>query len=386
MAGAASAPTADQLRNALRENSIGKESLFCGLMKIDAVTVLSVRSRTATVMIQLPIPSKEIQSQIENKIHEIATDLDSISDVTIQWQPSASETGVRIEMLPNVKNLVVVSSGKGGVGKSTVATNLAVALADIGADVGLLDADIYGPNAPAMLGLDEQSPNATLESTIVPREAHGVKVMSMGFVVDEDDPVIWRGPLVDDMIKQLFGDVEWGSLDYLFVDLPPGTGDAQFSIIQHTPVTGAIVVTTPQSVSVDDARRGLNQFVQYNIPILGIIENMSGFRCPDCDTVSEIFGVGGGKTLAEEFDVPLLSQLPLDPTAGSVTTEKETEPSGVTLPGIGRLQLPRTRKERTEQNTIPPIAIRESDHEIRTRFHEAASRVAAQIALVASDQ
>lgn len=374
-----------RLHRALSESSVSTQELFASLVELDVLGAIEVHDGTATVPIALPIPSEAFRSSIESDLANIAAGIEGVTDVVVRWESSAPDSGMRVEMLPDVKNLIAVGSGKGGVGKSTVATNLATSLAAAGADVGLLDADIYGPNAPAMLGLDERSPDATLDSRIVPREAHGVKVMSMGFIVGEDDPVIWRGPLVDDVLKQLFDDVEWGSLDYLFVDLPPGTGDAQLSLVQHLPVTGAVIVTTPQPVAVDDARRGLAQFAKYDVPVLGVVENMGGFVCPDCESMTDIFGTGGGQTLADEFDVPLLASLPLDPAAGTSTDTDGTTPLGIRIPMMGRLQIPQTREEREGHDTKLPISLRDTNSNVKDGLRAAASRVAARTAHLASE-
>jgi len=210
---------------------------------------------------------------------------------------------------PNLGHIIAVSSGKGGVGKSTVSTNIAVALAKAGARVGLMDADVYGPNIPAMLGVNEQ-PDVQGEK-IVPLEAHGVKVMSLGFLVDRDQPAIWRGPIIMKIITQFLRDVMWGELDYFIVDLPPGTGDAQLSLVQATHVSGALIVTTPQEVSTGDALRGAKMFQRVGVPVLGIVENMSYFLCPHCNAQTTIFGSGGGERLAKELDLPLLARIPL---------------------------------------------------------------------------
>jgi ATP-binding protein involved in chromosome partitioning len=215
-------------------------------------------------------------------------------------------------VLPGVENVVAVASGKGGVGKSTMAVNLAAGLADLGARVGLFDADVYGPNVPRMLDADEQT-QATPDETLVPPEKYGMKLMSMDFLLGEDDPVIWRGPMVHKVLTQLWEDVEWGSLDYMVVDLPPGTGDTQLTLLQSVPVTGAVIVTTPQEVAIDDARKGLEMFGEHETPVLGIVENMSSFRCPDCGGEHAIFGEGGGEAFAEEAQMPFLGEIPLDP-------------------------------------------------------------------------
>ena len=213
--------------------------------------------------------------------------------------------------LPGLGQIIAVSSGKGGVGKSTIATNLAVALAKSGARVGLMDADVYGPNVPRMMGVN--TPPAVLHEKIVPLEAHGVKVISLGFLIERDQPAIWRGPIVMKIVNQFLKDVAWGDLDYLVVDMPPGTGDAQLSLVQATNVSGAVIVTTPQEVSVGDALRGVKMFERVHTPVIGIIENMSWMECPHCGKPSAIFGSGGGERLAKEVGLPLLGQVPLVP-------------------------------------------------------------------------
>ncbi|HEX5314139.1 MAG TPA: iron-sulfur cluster carrier protein ApbC [Gammaproteobacteria bacterium] len=216
-----------------------------------------------------------------------------------------------LQPLAGIANVIAVASAKGGVGKSTVAVNLALALADEGARVGMLDADIYGPSQPRMLGLSghPRSDGKRLE----PLAAFGLKVMSAGFLVDPATPMIWRGPMVTQALTQLLANTDWGELDYLVVDMPPGTGDIQLTLAQRVPVAGAVIVTTPQEIAVADARKGLAMFRKVEVPVLGIVENMTGFRCPHCGEVSEIFGAGGGARLAEEAKVALLGRIPLDP-------------------------------------------------------------------------
>ena len=210
---------------------------------------------------------------------------------------------------PNLGRIIAVSSGKGGVGKTTVCVNLAVALAAAGARVGVLDADIYGPNVPRMLGVGE--PPAVVNEKIIPLTAHGVKVMSLGFLIERDQPAIWRGPIVMKIITQFLRDVAWDTLDYLLVDMPPGTGDAQLSLVQATAVAGAIIVTTPQEVAVGDALRGAKMFQRVGVPVFGIVENMSYFESPETGKPMAIFGSGGGRRLADELQVPLLGEIPL---------------------------------------------------------------------------
>lgn len=212
---------------------------------------------------------------------------------------------------PELGRVIAISSGKGGVGKSTVATNLAVALATSGARVGLMDADVYGPNVPRMMGVN--TPPAVLNEKIVPLEAHGVKLISLGFLIERDQPAIWRGPIVMKIVNQFLRDVAWGQLDYFLVDMPPGTGDAQLSLVQATHVAGAVIVTTPQEVAVGDALRGARMFQRVNVPVLGIVENMSWFECPHCGKPSALFGTGGGERLAAELGLPLLGQVPMHP-------------------------------------------------------------------------
>jgi ATP-binding protein involved in chromosome partitioning len=240
----------------------------------------------------------------------------ALSEFGLSVELSASvDRGVAPEdqILPGVKNIVAVASGKGGVGKSTVAVNLAAGLADRGARVGLFDADVYGPNVPRMLDAGE-GPKATQDETMVPPQKYGMKLMSMDFLLGEDDPVIWRGPMVHKVITQLWEDVEWGALDYMVVDLPPGTGDTQLTMLQSVPVSGAVIVTTPQEVALDDARKGLRMFGKHDTPVLGVVENMAGFTCPDCGSTHDVFGAGGGERFAEDHDMPFLGSVPLDPS------------------------------------------------------------------------
>ena len=212
---------------------------------------------------------------------------------------------------PELGKVIAISSGKGGVGKSTVATNIAVALARAGARVGLMDADIYGPNVPRMMGVN--APPPVLNEKIVPLEAHGVKVISLGFLIERDQPAIWRGPIVMKIVTQFLRDVAWGTLDAFIVDMPPGTGDAQLSLVQATHVSGAVIVTTPQDVAIGDALRGAKMFQRVNVPVFGIVENMSWLECPHCGKPTPLFGSGGGEKLAKELGLPLLGQVPLDP-------------------------------------------------------------------------
>ena len=231
---------------------------------------------------------------------------DEVAAQTSRGAPDAAES-----LLPGVKHIIAVASGKGGVGKSTVSANVAVALAQTGANVGLMDADIYGPNVPMMMGASD--PPGKEGEKIKPSDAHGVKIMSMGFFVPGDTAVVWRGPMVHTAIQQFFRDVLWGELDYLLIDLPPGTGDAQLSLSQIVPLTGVVTVTTPQEVALSDVRKGVMMFKKVNVPLLGMIENMSFFLCGHCGERTDIFSFAGGERAAEKFDVPFLGRIPLDP-------------------------------------------------------------------------
>lgn len=226
-------------------------------------------------------------------------------------QPAASSVGA--QEIPGVKHIVAVASGKGGVGKSTVAVNLAIQLRQLGFSVGLLDADVYGPSTPKMLGTEGARPQATDQETIIPLKQHGIVTMSIGYLLEEDSPVIWRGPMVTGLLRQFLFQVQWGELDFLILDLPPGTGDAQLTLVQSLSLSGGLIVTTPQDVALLDVHRGIQMFSRVEVPILGIVENMSVFQCPHCNETTEIFSAGGGEAAARKFGTTLLGQIPLDP-------------------------------------------------------------------------
>jgi len=230
--------------------------------------------------------------------------------ITSRIQPHSVQHGLK--PLPGISNVIAVASGKGGVGKSTVAVNLSLALAQEGANVGILDADIYGPSQPRMLGLMGERPVTQDGKTLDPLEAHGIKAMSIGFLVDDQQPMAWRGPMVTSALNQLLTDTRWGDLDYLLVDMPPGTGDIQLTLSQRVPVSGAVIVTTPQDIALADARKGLEMFQKVNVPVLGVVENMSVHVCPNCGHEESIFGQDGGSQLASQYELPLLGALPLN--------------------------------------------------------------------------
>jgi ATP-binding protein involved in chromosome partitioning len=378
--------TATRLERAIAAADVGADLLPANVVALAGLGPLGVEDGRATVPVTLPVPSARARDRLAQDLREAALDVEGVTDVAVRFEPSAADPGERVGLIPDVKNVVAVSSGKGGVGKSTLSVNLAVALAEAGAAVGLLDADVYGPNAPAMLGLADHKPDATGDDLMVPREAHGVRVMSMGFIVGEEDPVIWRGPVVDEFLKQLFDDVAWGDLDYLVVDMPPGTGDAQLSLVQHLPLTGAVVVTTPQAVAVDDARRGLEGFRRYGVPVLGVAENMAGFRCPDCGGDHDIFDAGGADDLARSFDVPVLGRIPIDPAVGTLGDDADPpDPPGVDVPVLGRVGLPRTQAERERPGALAPVVLREDGGATARALERFATQTAGAINLAATD-
>ena len=263
--------------------------------------------------IELTTPACPVKESLKQQATDLVKQLPDVTAVNVTM---TSQTRGRAmssnDILRGVKNVVAIASGKGGVGKSTATTNLALALAATGAKVGILDADIYGPSVPGMLGISER-PQANEAGRMIPPLAYGIKVMSVGMLVDEDAPTIWRGPIASRLLQQFLGAVEWGELDYLLMDLPPGTGDVQLTLTQSANINGAVIVTTPQDVALRIARKGLRMFNTVNVPVLGIIENMSGFVCPNCSTVHNIFRKGGGERTAREMGVPFLGVVPLDP-------------------------------------------------------------------------
>jgi ATP-binding protein involved in chromosome partitioning len=297
----------EALKN-VQEPELGKDIVSLGMVKD-----IQIDGDKLAFTVQLTTPACPLKSEIESRCRQALAGVEGINSIEVNWgsQVTRGATNPQMEqMAPGIKNVIAISSGKGGVGKTTVAVNLAVALAREGARVGLMDADIYGPNVPKMLGITGQPQSQGGKMT--PPEAFGVHVMSMGFLVSEDTPLVWRGPMIHGAIQQFLRDVDWGEIDYLIVDLPPGTGDAQLSICQLMPVTGAVIVTTPQEVSLLDSRRGLAMFQKVNVPLLGIIENMSYFMCPHCDERTEIFSHGGGETAARKLGVDFLGEIPID--------------------------------------------------------------------------
>lgn len=288
------------------------------LVDLNMIRNVAIDQGNVSFTLVLTTPACPLRQFIVEECEKAVKTLPGVADVTVEVTAETPQQKALPDRsgIPGVKNIVAISSGKGGVGKSTIAVNVAVALAQAGASVGLIDADIYGPNAPMMLGLEGASvlvEQGAQGEILEPAFNHGVKLVSMGFLIDKDQPVIWRGPMLNGIIRQFLYQVNWGLLDYLIVDMPPGTGDAQLTMAQAVPMAGAVIVTTPQSVALLDSRRGLKMFQQLHVPVLGIVENMSYFVPPDMpDKQYDIFGSAGGEKTASELQVPLLGCVPLE--------------------------------------------------------------------------
>jgi ATP-binding protein involved in chromosome partitioning len=274
---------------------------------------IKVNGGAVTLDVVLPYPAKtvidSIKAQVEGAVKAIAG-VDSVT-ASVSWKIVAHSVQKGVKLIPGVKNIIAVASGKGGVGKSTTAVNLALALAAEGAKVGMLDADIYGPSQPTMLGINGR-PESEDGQLLEPMIGHGIQAMSIGFLIDVDTPMVWRGPMVTQALEQLLNNTKWKDLDYLVVDLPPGTGDIQLTLAQRVPVTGAVIVTTPQDIALIDARKGLKMFEKVGVPILGVVENMSLHICSKCGNEEPIFGVGGGQKMCDDYNTEFLGGLPLD--------------------------------------------------------------------------
>jgi ATP-binding protein involved in chromosome partitioning len=279
-----------------------------------AVKSVQLEGGRVVVAIELGFPADGYVATLAEDLGRRLRETPGVGDssVRVTWKVAAQAVQGALQPLPGIANVLAVASGKGGVGKSTTAVNLALALTLDGARVGLLDADIYGPSQPRMMGLHGEHPVSKDGRRMEPLEAYGVKVMSIGFLVEEEQPMIWRGPMVTQALQQLLKETNWGELDYLIVDMPPGTGDIQLTLGQVVPVSGAVVVTTPQDIALIDARKGLKMFERVHVPVLGIIENMSTHVCSNCGHQEAIFGSGGGARMAEQYGIRLLARLPLD--------------------------------------------------------------------------
>jgi len=302
--------THDAILEAL--SSVQEPELHKDLVSLGMIKDVKIDSGHVEFTIELTTPACPLRDQIKLEAQQAVEKVSGVSSVKVNLSANVPTDQKAREISHNtIRNVVAIASGKGGVGKSTVAVNVAVALAQAGARVGLLDADIYGPNVPTMMGVDRIPP--LKEKLIIPAEAYGVKLMSIGFLVSPDQPLIWRGPMLHSAIQQFINDVDWGELDYLIVDLPPGTGDAQLSLTQSIPLSGGVIVTLPQKVSLEDARRGLQMFRAMEVTVFGIVENMSYLEMPDGTRV-DVFGHGGGAKLAEETGVPLIGTIPMEPS------------------------------------------------------------------------
>lgn len=305
-----------QVLDALRE--VKFPGLSRDIVSFGFVRDVSIDGGAVSFTVKFSTENPQIAQQVEAQAREAIGRLAGVTKVDVNVEvgsraATASVAAGPLRSLERVKYLIAVASGKGGVGKSTVSTNLSLALTKLGHKVGLLDADIYGPSQQMMLGIEGRPQIDEVDEKIIPMERHGVKMMSLGLITEPDTPVIWRGPMVMKALEQFLVDVKWGELDFLVIDLPPGTGDAQLTITQKVPLTGAVIVTTPQDVALIDARKGLAMFRKVNVPVLGIIENMSYFICRHCGEREEIFGHGGGQKTAERLGVPFLGEVPIDP-------------------------------------------------------------------------
>jgi len=326
-------------------------------MEKDLVSTKCVRNvmtegDQVVVDVVLGFPAKGYMSELAAKLKEMVESIDGVAQARVNVNMAIEAHSVQkgVKTISSIKNIIAVASGKGGVGKSTTATNLALALSIEGANVGVLDADIYGPSQPRMLGIHGK-PESKDGQTLEPLVSYHIQTMSIGFLVDEETPMIWRGPMVTQALQQLLGDTNWSNLDYLIIDLPPGTGDVQLTLAQQVPVSGAVIVTTPQDIALLDARKGLKMFEKVEVPVLGIIENMSIHICSECGHEEHIFGEGGGQRMSDDYDVDFLGALPLD------------------------------KKIREEVDSGRPSVVADPDGRIAQIYREIARRTAAKLAL-----
>ena len=330
-------------------------------LKSDLVTAkvikdLNIADGRVDIAVRLGFPAKGHAKALSDAVRTRVEALDGVSScqVEVTWKLASHSVQKGVDPLKNVKNIIAVASGKGGVGKSTVAVNLALALSAEGATVGMLDADIYGPSQPRMLGVTGQ-PDSKDGRSLEPKMSYHIQCMSIGFLVDEETPMIWRGPMVTQALEQLLRDTNWRDVDYLIIDLPPGTGDTQLTLAQKIPVSGAIIVTTPQDIALLDARKGLKMFEKVQVPVLGVVENMSIHVCTNCGHEEHIFGEGGGMRMAEQYDVDFLGGLPLEGTI------------------------------RADTDNGQPTVVRDPESPVAQRFRDIARRAAAKLSLKAKD-
>jgi ATP-binding protein involved in chromosome partitioning len=326
------------------------------LVSAKCVKSITIDGGTASIEVVLGFPASGYLDQLADTLKELVESIDGIGSASVNVSSKIAAHAVQkgVKHIDNIKNIIAVASGKGGVGKSTTAVNLALALSAEGASVGILDADIYGPSQPRMLGVHGK-PESRDGKSLEPMVSYHLQAMSIGFLVDEETPMIWRGPMVTQALQQLLNDTNWADLDYLVVDLPPGTGDIQLTLAQQVPVSGAVIVTTPQDIALLDARKGLKMFEKVEVPVLGIIENMSIHICSECGHEEHIFGEGGGARMSEQHNVDLLGALPLD------------------------------KRIREETDSGKPTVVAEPDSRISQIYREIARRTAAKLSLKTKD-
>ncbi|HEY80960.1 MAG TPA: Mrp/NBP35 family ATP-binding protein [Caldilineae bacterium] len=331
--------------------TVMEPELHQDLVTLNMVRDIQIHGGQVGVTIMLTTPACPLKGKIENDVRQAIMQVPGVEKVNVKLDADVTaDDRIFGQLQLPIKNIIAIASGKGGVGKTTVAVNLAISLAQMGAKVGILDADIYGPNVPQMLGVAQMPPPT--HQKLNPARVYGIQVMSMGFMLKPDQAALWRGPMLHSAIRQMFTDVNWEPVDYMIVDMPPGTGDAQLSLAQSAPLTGGVVVSTPQDVALSDARRGLTAFKQLNVPVLGIIENMAYFVAPDTGNRYEIFGYGGAERAAQELGVPFLGRLPLD------------------------------QRVREGGDVGKPIVTIDPDSETAKAFRELAQRLAAQISML----
>jgi ATP-binding protein involved in chromosome partitioning len=354
--------TNDAIYDALRQ--VQEPELGGDLVTRNMIKDLRIDGTAVAFTIELTTPACPLKDEIETNVRQVLQPL-GVDAIDITWGAMVRRAAPQQpqQLVPGVKNIIAVASGKGGVGKSTVSVNLAVALAQSGASVGLLDADITGPNIPLMMGVDGQ-PKASESNKITPLERYGVKVISIQFFVPQGQPIVWRGPLVGGAIQQFLRDVDWGELDYLVIDLPPGTSDAQLTLAQAVPISGTVLVTTPQEVALADVTKALAMLKRMSVPIIGIVENMTGFVCSHCGEVTEIFGRGGGERFAQEHGIEFLGGVPLDVTVrqgGDVgvpaVAQREPGPAATSLTAIAQIVAARMSVRAATRDEQPVLTI-----------------------------
>ncbi|AOE50126.1 iron-sulfur cluster carrier protein ApbC [Kangiella sediminilitoris] len=327
------------------------------LVEAKALKNIELSDGEARISIKLGFPLGQYKQQLEQDLTDFLTKLDdSLSyKLDISWRVDAHVHPAKVQAMPNVKNIIAVASGKGGVGKSTTSVNLALALSALGANVGILDADIYGPSMPIMLGTQGKNPETLDKKSIMPIESLGLQSMSIGYLVKPEQAMVWRGPMASGALQQLINDTQWKDLDYLIIDLPPGTGDIQLTMAQKIPVTASVVVTTPQDIALADARKAVTMFNKVSVPVLGVVENMATHTCSNCGHEEHIFGQGGGDALAKEIGVELLGSLPL-----SLNIREQTDAG-------------------------EPTVVKEPESEVTQRYLDIAQRMAAKLSLESKD-